>query len=176
MFAFTARRLDTYLISVLLALGMVALLSGTARGDYRVVNRTEGVLRVAVFEPQDMGRIAGNGWQMIGPGEAAAVSSCARPVIGILVQDDATGEVLTPPDVLRTVTKPVFALGTFTVAEGEEPFDLIRLTWGMPPTVQLIPGDWSSGDLPDAWYAAELFIVPSDGTFEVSPADEPETP
>lgn len=168
MFVFTARRQDAYLISILLALGMVALLTGTARSDYRVVNQTEGVLRVAVFEPEDMGRISGNGWQRVGPGESAAVSSCARPVIGILVQDEATGEDFVPPEVLRTATKPICALGTFTVTGGEEPFGMIRLTWGMPPTVRLIPGDWSGGDLPEGWYAAEISIVPSDGTFEVT--------
>lgn len=168
MFIFTARRLDEYLISVLLALGMVGLLTGTARGDYLVVNQTEGVVRVVVFEPEDMGRISGNGWQRVDPGESAVVSSSARPVIGILVQDEVTGDEFAPPDAIRTATKPICALGTFTVAEGVEPFGMIRLTWGMPPTVQLIPGDWSGGDLPEGWYAAEVFIVPSDGTFEVA--------
>jgi hypothetical protein len=169
MFIFATRRLDEYLISVLLALGIVALLAGTARADYRIENQTGSTLRVAVFEPEMMGRIDGFGWQMVAPRASVMVSACSQPVIGLLVQDTQTGAVLVPPGAIGTNPKPIFREDPFTVAEGVEPMGLIRLTWGMPPNVQLIPGQWTAADLPAGWFAAEVPIVPSDGTFEVLP-------
>ena len=168
MFIFATRRLDEYLISVLLALGMVALFAGNARGDYRVVNQTETMLRVAVFEPEVMDRTAGAGWQYVPPGASVVVSSSSQPVIGLLVQDELNGTIFTPPGTMGTTTKPLCGVDTFTVAEGVEPMGLIRLTWGMPPTVRLIPGGWAPADLPSGWFAADVAIVPSDGTFEVT--------
>ncbi|WP_169977533.1 hypothetical protein [Tautonia rosea] len=169
MFLFTTRRLDEYLISVLLALGIVALFAGTARADYRIVNQTDSILRVAVFEPEMMGRIDGEGWQIVAPRASVMVSACSQPVIGLLVQETSTGAVLVPPETMGTNPKPVFRDDTFTVAEGVEPMGLIRLTWGMPPNIRLIPGDWTEADLPPGWFTAEVPIVPSDGTFEVIP-------
>lgn len=168
MFIFALRRLDEYLISVLLALGMVALLSGNARGDYRVVNQTDTLLRVAVFETEMMGRTAGNGWLYVAPGASAVVSSCSQPVIGVLVQNTATGAIYTPGDAIGTTPKPICGVDTFTVAEGVEHAGKIRLTWGMPPNIRLIPGQWTPFDLPSGWFPAGVPIVPSEGTFEVT--------
>ncbi|MEW4570642.1 hypothetical protein AB1L88_22490 [Tautonia sp. JC769] len=169
MFIFATRRLDEYLISVLLALGIVALLAGTARADYRIENQTDSTLRVAVFEPEMMGRIDGSGWQVVAPRASVMVSACSQPVIGLLVQDTRTGAVLVPPGAMGSNPRPVFREDPFTVAEGVEPMGLIRLTWGMPPDVRLIPKDWTEADLPAGWFRAEVPIVPSDGTFEVLP-------